>query len=136
MKAVRKPKDKAAAIEKALELISGGESVRQACVAAGVSKSVFLREAPADHYARARDACADAQFEEMAELERQCLSGEIAPDVYKAAMDTRKWRLARMKPRLYGDKSSVDVNANVNILTKEQRDAAFRGAQLSGDDLK
>ena len=126
----------ASAIQKVLDLISTGRSTLSACAEVGIPRTTFLRNVPADNYARAREASADRQFEEMEDLETQCRAGDIPPEVFRVVMDSRKWRLARMKPRLYGDKSSVDVNANVNILTKEQRDAAFRGAQLSVDDLK
>ena len=74
----------------------------------------------------------------MDDLEQKALDGDIDPATFRAVMDSRKWRLARMRPRVYGDKQTVDVNANVAILTKEQRDAAYRGAMLAQeeDDLK
>ena len=124
------------AIVKVLAIVSTGTSTRKACEEVGIPLSTFQKHVDRGQYARAREACADRQFEEMADLESDCLDGKIKPDVYRVVMDSRKWRLARMRPRVYGDKSSVDVNANVNILTKEQRDAAFRGAQLAEDDLK
>lgn len=118
------------AIQKALALISDGNSVRWSCIEAGIDKATFLRNVDANQYARARDACADAQFEDMADLEQDCLNEKLKPDVFRVVMDSRKWRLARMRPRVYGDKQSVDVNANVDFLTEEQRDAAIRGALL------
>ena len=124
-------------IQAALDAISSGKSVREACRGVKIDEATFRRNVDATQYARAREACADRQFEEMEDLEKDCRSGKIPPDVFRVVMDSRKWRLARMRPRVYGDKQTVDVNANVAILTKEQRDAAYRGAMLAQeDDLK
>lgn len=117
-------------IQKVLDLISTGQSTLSACHKVGIPRTTFLDNVPADKYARAREACADRQFEEMADLESDCLDGKIKPDVYRVVMDSRKWRLARMRPRVYGDKSSVDVNAQVNVLTQEQIDAMVRAEKL------
>ena len=123
-------KNDASAIQKVLNLISSGKSVRESCKEIGVKESTFRLNVDAAQYARARESCADRQFEEMEDLERQCMEKEIAPDVFRVVMDSRKWRLARMKPRVYGDKQAVDVNANVNILTQEQIDAMVRAEKL------
>lgn len=92
----------------ALEYISDGQSVRKACEMAGIAKKVFLEKVDGDQYARARDAQADAHFNEMADLEAECRAGEMDPQTLRAVIDSRKWRLARMRPRLYGDKVTVD----------------------------
>ena len=57
-----------------------------------------------DEYARARDDGVDSQAEEMHDLEMRVLSGELDANAFRAAMDARKWRLARQAPRKYGDK--------------------------------
>lgn len=99
-------------IDKVLELVASGQSLRQACKAVGIKRPTFLREASidknlADQYARAREAQADAHFDEMAELEAECREGQLDPQAFRALLDSRKWRLARMRPRVYGDR--VDV---------------------------
>ena len=121
----------ASAIQKVLNLISEGNSTLSACKKVGIARTTFLDNVPADKYARAREANADRQFEEMEDLERKCIDKKIAPDVFRVVMDSKKWRLARMRPRVYGDEQVMDVNANVNVLTKEERDAAIRGALLA-----
>ena len=94
-------------IARVVASLSEGESLRSACKTAGIAKTTFLERVDSDQYARARDAGADVEFEEMADLERQCLSGELDPHVFKAAMDSRKWRLSRKRPKVYGDKVTV-----------------------------
>ena len=51
--------------------ITAGLSVRKACEAHGVKLSTFVQNVDGEQYARARDAQADAHFEEMADLEER-----------------------------------------------------------------
>lgn len=95
-------------IDKVLELVSSGQSLRKSCEAVGMSAPTFLREVDVEQYARAREAQADAHFDEMAELEAECRAGTLDPQAFRALLDSRKWRLARMRPRVYGDKGTVD----------------------------
>lgn len=94
-------------IDKVLELVSSGQSVRKACEAVGIPAPTFRANVDAAQYARAREAQADAHFDEMAELEAECHAGTLDPQAFRALLDSRKWRLARMRPRVYGDR--VDV---------------------------
>ena len=95
-------------IDKVLELVASGQSLRKACEAVGIARKVFLEKVDGNQYARAREAQADAHFDEMAELEAECRAGELDPQAFRALLDSRKWRLARMRPRVYGDKLTVD----------------------------
>lgn len=97
----------ASAIQKALDLISCGKSVRESCKEAGIKESTFRLNVDSAQYARARQSCADRQFEEMEDLEQRCLDEDLRPDIFKAVMDSRKWRLARMRPKVYGDKIDI-----------------------------
>lgn len=91
-----------------LAMIADGSSVRKSCRAAGIAPSTFLENVDGEHYARARDAQADAHFAEIAELEESCRVGKMPPDRLRAIVDSRKWRLARMRPKVYGDKSTLE----------------------------
>lgn len=95
-------------IQKVLALMAGGQSVRKSCADAEISCSTFLKYVDGEQYARARDAQADAQFDEMVDLEEQCRDGLLDPQAFRALLDSRKWRLARMRPKLYGDRATVD----------------------------
>lgn len=103
-------------IESALAFIANGNSVRKSCAWAGIAVPTFLKNVESEQYARARDACADAQFDEMADLERLCLGIELKegdepldPNRLRAVIDSRKWRLARMRPKMYGDRVGVEL---------------------------
>lgn len=96
-------------IAKVLAVIETGKSMREACKVVGINECTFRKmvnknDELSTQYARAREMCADVQFDEMEDLERQCLDGGIDPKAFRSAMDSRKWRLARMKPKSYGDK--------------------------------
>jgi hypothetical protein len=103
-----KADDRAAKISKALDLIASGESVRKACDLAGIHEATFRANVDHTQYARARESQADTHFDEMADMERECRDGDLPPETFRALMDSRKWRLARMRPKVYGEKSQVD----------------------------
>ena len=107
-----------AKVQNVLDLVGEGMSVMQACARAGLARSVFLKYVSRDEYARARDAQADAHFDEMADLEEQCRAGILDPQAFRALLDSRKWRLARMRPKIYGDKSAVDLTSSDGSMTQ------------------
>ena len=88
-------------IEAVLQGIASGRSLTSSCADVGVKATAMLYIVNSDptiseRYARARESCADSQFDEMNDLERKVLTGELDPNSFRAAMDSRKWRLARM----------------------------------------
>lgn len=95
--------------------IASGLSVRAACEKSGVKLVTFLDNVDGEQYARARDAQADAHFLEMADLEEQCRQGVLDPQAFRALLDSRKWRLARMRPTVYGDKMAVENTGEISI---------------------
>ncbi len=52
----------------------------------------------------------------MASLEEKVLGGELEPQAYRVAMDTRKWRLGRMMPQKYGDTLKVQNEGSINLV--------------------
>ena len=100
-----------------------GESLRQICADENMpGKSTVMRwlasqEAFRDQYARAREAQADYWAEEIIEISDDD-SGDTIKDEEKGTerfnsefaarsrlrVDTRKWLMARMAPKKYGDK--------------------------------
>ena len=98
-----------------LKQLSEGVSLRKACESHKVSSGSFcdlmVKDAElAEQYARAREAGADVQFDLMDDLEQDVLDGLLDPQAFRVAMDARKWRLGRMSPKKYGEKSCVDHN--------------------------
>ncbi len=99
------PQDKREAI---LRAVMEGSSLRAACRDMGVTRSewyVDLAAEPefADQYARATLIRADDHFDEMMEI----ADGDGDPQRDRLRVDTRKWALARMNPRKYGDKVQI-----------------------------
>lgn len=101
--------------EDILQRVANGQSLRSACavhnlVASAVIKACSKDPALGEQYARARDEGIDSQAEEMHDLEQRVLSGELDPNAFRAAMDARKWRLARQAPKKYGDKVQQEIS--------------------------
>lgn len=110
--------------------IASGLSVRAACKKSNVELPTFLKHVDGEQYARARSAQADAHFEEMADLEEQCRQGSLDPQAFRALLDSRKWRLARMRPSVYGDKTSIEHSGHIaTTMTQEQIDAIYRAQE-------
>jgi hypothetical protein len=89
-------------------LISDGMSINKACEISGIDKSTFLDNADSDRYARARDACADALFQKM--LDHAAAARDLPAEKVQGArlaLDTEKWVIARMKPKMYGDRVAL-----------------------------
>jgi hypothetical protein len=102
--------------------------VSVALAQAGISRDVlrvFLAEDPAAraHWEQAREASADHLFDEaMATAYNEALDPQHA----RVRVDTLKWAARIRNPRLYGDRSSVDVNVRTIDLTRIIQDANQR----------
>lgn len=91
-------------------------AARENGVTAGAFYNAMSRdEQLRDDYARARECGVDSQAEEMHDLEQRVLSGELDPNAFRAAMDARKWRLARQAPKKYGDKIHQEHSGALTI---------------------
>ena len=104
------------------ERIANGMSLRKVCAedAALPDRSTVLRwlakdehEAFRGQYARAQDERADFYFEQTMEISDD--AGTDRDDIAKARLrvDTRKWVCARMNPKKYSDKLSIDTKVSV-----------------------
>ena len=133
--------------------VAAGESLRAVCRAEGmpaestVREWVSANESFAAQYARARDDRAEVLFDQMFEIAddaRNDFMEKLGDDgqavgwrengelVRRSALriDTRKWALARMAPKKFGDRLAVDSKSEVTVredldlspLTKRQRD--------------
>lgn len=60
-----------------------------------------------DQYARAREASADADADDIAYYARRAADGKIEPAAARAAIDGLKWSAGKRKPKVYGDKVAV-----------------------------
>lgn len=88
-----------------------------------------------DKYAQAREAWADAIFEEILEIsdndQQDTTTNERGTEVAnhewiarsRLRVDTRKWALARMSPRKYGEHNTTDLNVTEKqgAISEEQK---------------
>jgi len=123
-----------------LERIAAGESLRAVCRnnEIPVAPSTFVlwcNEDPvlAEQYARAMEARADAMFDEMMEIADTPVEGkrvEQSEETYKEIredmlghrrlqVDVRKWALARMAPKKYGDKIDHSVSGQIAVINRD-----------------
>jgi len=63
-----------------------------------------------EQYARARDCQADYYADEIVDIADELSEDADSNAIQRAKLrvDSRKWKVARMSPRKYGDKSQVD----------------------------
>ena len=134
-----RPSDFASAITDTIcERIAGGESLRSICDDEAMpNKATVLRwlgqhEHFRDQYARAREAQADALFDEILSIaddgqndwmERKNRDGENlgwmenGEALRRSALrvDARKWMAAKLQPRKYGEKLGVDHSGKITL---------------------
>lgn len=122
-----------------LERLVGGESVRTICADEGMpaASTVFLwlqaDAAFSEQYARAREAQADALFDEILDIaddgsndwmERKNADGqnigwqENGEALRRSTLrvDARKWMAARLQPKKYGDKVTQEHTGGVAVI--------------------
>lgn len=136
---VARPTEFGEAIAEAIcERIADGESLRTICddVTMPQRARVFrwlddpANKKFADQYARAREASADADADDIGHYARQAAAGKIEPAAARAAIDGLKWSAGKRKPKKYGDKVAlvggdaddppIRHQLNLNNLTDEQ----------------
>lgn len=97
-------------------LLAEGESLRKVCDRPGMPSKASVFRWLAEHqefrdqYAKATDTRADAIFEEMFDIADTVAEEAAAVGKARLRIDTRKWALARMNPKKYGDKVSQDID--------------------------
>ncbi|MGT5975010.1 terminase small subunit-like protein [Escherichia coli] len=97
-------------------LLAEGESLRKVCERPGMpNKSAVFRwlaehKEFRDQYAQATETRADAIFEDMFEIADRVTEESAAVAKARLRIDTRKWALARMNPKKYGDKVSQEID--------------------------
>ena len=116
-------KDRAELSNLAVDLmVSEGLSLRKACLRTGLDPARFLRAVDADpdlakHYARARQALLDKMADEILELADApvpVLDNGATDNALvrqrQLQVDTRKWFLSKLAPKVYGDRLDVQVS--------------------------
>lgn len=124
-------------LDKVLNDIASGMSLRSACKSMGVTAVSFLLHVRKDknleaRYIEAKEMCADILASEILDiaddgsndymevLDKQGNlkgyreNGEFV-NRSKLRIESRKWLAAVTKPTVYGNKQQVDLNATVNV---------------------
>lgn len=103
-------------------MVSDGLSLRKACLRTGLDAARFLRAVDADpelakQYARARQALLDKMADEILELADApvpVLDNGATDNALvrqrQLQVDTRKWFLSKLAPKIYGDRLDVQVS--------------------------
>lgn len=98
------------------ERIALGESLRAICRDEGMPDQLTVHrwlsqdESFVSKYARAREQQADVFAEEIVEIS----DGEGDPQRDRLRVDTRKWVAAKLKPKKYGDRQAIDLDARID----------------------
>ena len=105
-------------------MVSQNLSLSKACNVVGMTKQSFLRRCEvspelSDRYERARDSLIDHMADELLELADAPIptmdnggtdSGLVRQR--QLQIDTRKWFLSKLAPKVYGDRLDVQVSDN------------------------
>ena len=100
-----------AKFEAVLALIESGRSERAACEEVGLPRGTFrsgvIRVASGVHYARACEALARDQVEQLEAVMEDARSGALPVDVARLEADTRKWIASKLFRPTWGDKVAL-----------------------------
>jgi len=98
--------------------LAAGESARQICrddaMPAMSTLMKWLTDSDkvtfSEQYARARDCQADYYADQIVDIADELSEVAEASELARAKLqiDSRKWKVARMSPRKYGDKQQID----------------------------
>ena len=69
----------------------------------------------ASRIARARDIQGDFVFDDIGEIERRLLAGEITSDVARVVIWSKQWRAAKLAQKRYGDRAELNVNTTLDV---------------------
>lgn len=124
------------------EKMADGKSLRSICKSddmpnrATVFRWLAENEALSDQYARAREAQADAIFDDCLEIADKFDGREITEPEHiqraKLRIDTRKWMAGKLRPKKYGDK--LDHTSSDGSMTPRPTHIELVAPSLEDDD--
>ena len=91
-----------------------GESLRQICADEGMPhRRTIMRWMEADaafatKCARAREEQADVMDERILDVANRTEAGELPPDAARVVLSALQWRAAKLKPKKYGERQTVE----------------------------
>lgn len=126
------------------DLLQDGKSLREACRQLDLAPPTILlwtknNKDFAEQYTRARDIGYRLLADEILEISDEVTleakydgedvrldlsAGSVARN--RLRVDTRKWLLSKMLPKIYGEKIEIDQKTTLTDLTEEQIDARIK----------
>lgn len=112
--------------EKFCALVSGGKSLSAAAKEMSLNRSlVYSWLAEKEEFLRLYSVAvmqrADFLFDELDELEERAINNEINATAFRAVLDKRKWQLARMSPKKYGETAKIELSGSIDIACELER---------------
>ncbi len=103
-------------VDKVIDSVSSGKTLRQTARELSFEEASFRQwvvkdiDGLASRYAHAREAQAEAWSDEISAI-ADSASDKVDVQSKRLQVDTKKWLMAKLHPRRYGDKITADVNA-------------------------
>lgn len=108
------------------ERLADGQSLRSICQAddmpnkATVFRWLAADAAFSDQYARARESQADTLFDDMIDIaDAEGMRDPVDVQQAKLRVETRKWMAGKLRPKVYGEKQTVETQHGLSDEMKE-----------------
>ena len=72
-----------------------------------------------ENYARAREAQADTDADEIANIRQRVIDGDLTPEQGRVAIDSLKWSAGKRAPKRYGDRIQNDVDMKLEVTIRD-----------------
>lgn len=137
--------DKEATVAYVLDALSEGRLLAEIADELGMKRPTLFAychatKALSDAYARAREEGLHVRGERLRALTREEMprlpSGGIdsaAVAQLRIQVDAEKWVLGKLLPHVYGDKIQTEHSGSLEVVSKDQRDAAVRAAMKADE---
>lgn len=101
--------------------LMGGKSLVKICEAPDMPDRVTVIRWQARYpefatrCAHARETQAELMDDKISDIADGTVGGMIDPHAAKVAISAYQWRASKLKPKIYGDKQTIDMNATVSV---------------------
>lgn len=115
------PEERDRIIATVCDRLIAGDSLRTICRAPEMPDLVTVlrwlndEETYASTVARARDIQADSLDDQIQEITEKMIAKEIDPNTARVAIWALQWRAAKMRPKRYGDRQTIEHDGNVSV---------------------
>ena len=130
------PYDYYPAVLYAIDLISQGNTLTEACDQSNLPISTFHNYIKRDEnlhamYVEADQRGSDAMADALVNIDNHRVHGQSDPKMAKVISDNIKWVLSKRKPKEYGDRVQVDHSVTVDVAITTALDAARRRVPIA-----